>query len=167
MTATLSHRNSTEFIGAQHKATGVNSDFQERQSYLEHLQYAKGRHTDSGSNYYFLSPHPFSLCCSAKIISLWTLQHWTLLELVAISMATLWFSAQELVKWFLGYLSAWTHGGNIVWPNNTLSDFVSPWTSSSRLADWEICELITVYTKQIGKGPICLEFCCFVFVCLF
>lgn len=59
---------------AQYKATGVNRDFQRRQSYLEQLQHANGRDIDSWGNYYFLSPHPFPFCSLAKWVFLQMLE---------------------------------------------------------------------------------------------
>jgi len=59
---------------AQHKATGVNSNFQETQSYLERLQHANGRDIDSCSNYYFLSQHHFPFYNLARRISLQSLE---------------------------------------------------------------------------------------------
>lgn len=101
---------------AQYKATGVNSDFQKRQSYLEWLQHANGRDIDSCSNYYFLSPHPFPFCSLAKWISLHMLEALELAENCSDFYGYPQVFSTRMKK-FLAYPSPWIHGGTSVWPN--------------------------------------------------
>lgn len=148
MTATLSHRNSTEFIGAVSAVQSNGSKQQKRQSYLEPLQHANGRDIDSCSSYYFLSPHPFPFCSLAKWASL------QMLEVLESAENDGGFYGHSQVfstgmKKLLPYPLPRIHDGNSVWPNNmfTGSWFLLKTGEAGCLTKWFVRWSLSVWLK--------------------
>lgn len=142
-------RNLLELL-AQYKATGVNSDFQSRQSYLEQLQDANGRDIDSWGNCYFLSPHSFPFCSLAKWVFLQMLE-----ALISDENYVVFYGRPQVVSTRMKKISIfpWIHSGNSVYTYNkvTGSWFLLGTGEAGCLTKW------FVFVEQIGKGLLCLE----------